>query len=759
MRTVIELVSQLDRLRAKYADRDEGYKNNYYAYTGDYDRIFANYSSDALTISRGRTERTIQKWNLIRPIVDTHRLLVNQLPSIEVPPPLLGEELAAIKADKIEKILYALWDMGRMKRKHGEATFNLALNAATVWQIIWDETMDIPVVFVRSPGETYPVMKRGGEEVDYCFFRWEEEVDEVVQKWPKTAPLFTKSRMGGYSSSKVEVIEYVDSKERAFILGGDIKSLVTDEGGKHDLGHCPVIITGAFYIPGILFPPGIVNQLVPLNDHINRFQTKLGDAVEETLFGWHDIVGEGATNAVLNTGPGAVNRFETGLQHAYIQPQAPPAQAFGHMDVANRQMRNLGLWPEVASGETDASIITGKAVTRLQGIMAAQAAELQSNMGDGLEQANTLMLMMMEKFKPDKKFELYATEAVTLSSAPGRKRNFSVSAVPEEDFQGYYRNQLNYSPFGSDFNASLQIGMQLVDARIWPRSKLRNLIPGTSDSEGMAAEIREEDRDRAQFEADLQVQTQERILQAQTQQQQQLAAIQQQQQQPGGTGAEAPAGIPANAPQPQGGLPPAAATGPGGPGGEMIGGNTLLMPGGAPQMMGMGEPITGQEGFPIDYSPLKPYGPGTAELTGTGTPGTTPNTAAMPGKTMITADEIVSALESFVNRKGEKAIDKLQGSVYLMGDMATRGQTDGKIEIGITAKPDQQIITNALPQYASQGLLEFRILSMENPPNAVLIFGPDEEGGEETEQEETLAPQQAPAMPPGAGEMPVPPVV
>jgi hypothetical protein len=33
---------------------------------------------------------------------------------------VLGDELAALKADKQEKVLYALWDMGNMKRSMGK---------------------------------------------------------------------------------------------------------------------------------------------------------------------------------------------------------------------------------------------------------------------------------------------------------------------------------------------------------------------------------------------------------------------------------------------------------------------------------------------------------------------------------------------------------------------------------------------------------------------------------------------------------------
>jgi hypothetical protein len=67
----------------------------------------------------------------------------------------------------------------------------------------------------------------------------------------------------------------------------------------------------------------------------------------------------------------------------------------------------------------------------------------------------------------------------------------------------------------------------------------------------------------------------------------------------------------------------------------------------------------------------------------------------------------------------------LQGKVYLMGEIAQRGWTDGKIEIGITVKSDQQILTTALAQYAAQKLLAFRVISAGvEPEDGVLLFGP-----------------------------------
>jgi hypothetical protein len=169
-----------------------------------------------------------------------------------------------------------------MKRKHGEASFNLALNWNTVLQATWDDERDIPDLIVRSPGETYPVMKRSGNEVAYTFFRWEEDIDTLAERYPQAKDLLTRKRLGQSFTHNIEVIEYVDHEERLLILGGDVKSLLPKEGGKHKLGKCPVVIVSAVYVPGVPFPPGPIDQAVGMVDHLNRFQTKLSEAIEET---------------------------------------------------------------------------------------------------------------------------------------------------------------------------------------------------------------------------------------------------------------------------------------------------------------------------------------------------------------------------------------------------------------------------------------------------------------------------------------------
>mgnify|MGYP007116766472 CR=1 FL=1 len=133
----------------------------------------------------------------------------------------------------------------------------------------------------------------------------------------------------------------------------------------------------------------------------------------------------------------------------------------------------------------------------------------------------------------------------------------------------------------------------------------------------------------------------------------------------------------------------------------------------------MGEPFVGKENFPIEYTPLKPFNQATDALLGKAGG---PESEAMPGRQVVKLEEVQAALSGATNRKGEAALTKFRGQVWLVGDIAARGWTDGQIEFAITAKSDQQIIVNALPQYSSQGLLSFTVVT-KAPANGVPVGG------------------------------------
>lgn len=715
-----DIYSLWKRLEAKYSDRDLRMARAWYAYRGDYHMLDEVYPSDPLRAPRRNTSDGVMVWNLILPIVDTHRMISNRLPQISVPPPagiedFLERESARKNAETRERILYASWDASRMRRKHGEAMFGKALWNNTTWYVRWDKEKETPVVYVRRPNETYPVMKRGGEEVARCIFRWEKEAEEIAEEFPEA-----KSLLDAKATGPCEVLEYIDDKVYGIVIANRYKQVTGREFKNHDLGFCPVIIDPASFVPDELFPPGPIDQLVHINDYLNRFQTKWGDALEECLFQPINISGDGASNVVYDRAPGAINRIEG--SDIKVEPGPLPQipnEVFTHLERINKYMRDIGQLPESASGGFEGSVLTGKGISRLQGVMVGMASESQDNTADALQKINRWILAMYEKAKPSKKYVLYSSESVSSHASPGRPKNFSVAFTPKDDIAGNYHSECTYNPFGSDWGTGLTIGMQLVQAQIAPPEFVMEMIPGLGDTTETKAAVKASLTEKMQLETDLQTMAQERIIAAQSKARQQEMQMQAQLQggAPGGGEAEAMAAMMGGGGSPEGDMP------------TQIGNTTTLMPSGRPQMMGMGEPFIGKENMPLDFTAVKPFNQATDALLGKsflggggGQPPSGLESEAMPGRQVVKLEEVQAALSGATNRKGEIATTKFKGQVWLVGDIAARGWTDGQIEFAITAKSDQQIIVNALPQYSSQGLLSFTVVT-KAPANGVPVGG------------------------------------
>lgn len=694
-------------LASRYADRDRRYARAYYAYRGEYNMLEDGYSNGDLRDIRRSSGDHIMVWNLIYPIVEAHRMIANRLPSIEVRPKAYGDPLARGKAEKLERILYATWDQSRMVRKHGKTMFHKALYNTGVWFVRWDKEKGLPIVQARRPTETYPVFGRSGEEVVKCIFRWEEDAEAIWEDYPELRSLLGAE--AAYSRGKLEVLEYVDQAVYAVLVGDKWKTVTAFEG-QHGLGFCPVVIDPAG-LSDEWFAAGPVDQIVSLNDYLNRFQTKWGDALEEMLFQPVNIIGDGASNVAYDRAPGAVNRIEGDTIRVEPGPMPTiPREAYTHLERIEQLMRRISNFPSSASGELDASVVTGKAVGRLQGVMTGMAAESQYNTAEALKDVNRMLLSMYDQMAPRKKFSLWAEDSVSTFSSPGRQRSAEVTFVPAEDIAGQYDSRMNYSPFGTDWTTGLTLGMQMVQAGIAPKSWVMEQVPGLGDIEANKAEIMLEKREQMELEVDLQTRAQIRIMEAQAQLEQQKAQAQ-------GGGAQAESG-------------PAAAGGqegtPGGPEGAPMVGNTMVLPGGQPAVAALGPPLTGPpEQFPIPYTALKPFNQATDIALGKVRPGMEGlQGEALPGRTVVTADEVIAALNEARNRKGQKTIQKLRGEVYLIGEIARRGYTDARIEFAITVKSDQQVLVNALPQWAVEGRLSFTVLEPGvRPPDGIPVKG------------------------------------
>jgi hypothetical protein len=728
MRDVGKVKERADYMGALYGPRDLQYELNWYAYCGEWDKIdYLARTNSRLDDGRRRRQDRYQNWNILKPVVDHTIMVLSRPPSIQVPSADAKTEAAIDKARKIEYGLYGLWDASGMDQQCAVEGFNLGCFGSSVSVCLPDFETKRPRFAVRPPGHCYPVPKANGIDFAYVIFRWMEDLEMLTWRYPHLKDSLS-GKGGRYRKGQVEVLEYIDDKDYGLIVEGEWHP--GQPGYSHDWGFVPVTVTPALKLPGNnLFGPSDIDQLIAINILMNGLQTKIFDAMEEGLYPSRFTTGP--TDPVIDNAPGQWQHLPEGTQVIETKPPSVPPDAFLLMERATSFVRTHANWSEVWSGELNSSMATGKAISKLQGPAAGMAALRQSFMAASWQRQNRFALRMLEKVWPDEELELEVGGMNSANSAPGRPTNKLVMLRPKEDIDGYYRNNVSYSSFGADFASTSQQVQQLVAAGMASKTWGRKQLPGMDDEEGMREEIEREKHQDLKLEMDLQFEMEKRMSEMRVKEAEQMQALQAGGAPGGAAGGAAPPGAPGSGP-----------------------GGVALLPQGQPQAMGIGEPLGGEENFPLPYTDVKPFPQALEALAGGGRGGPAP---AGPGgqpptgpeevpaavketdPRAVDAEAVIAAIKGIAKRIASGEIRSrsggIKGAVYLLGDIAQRGMTMGNIEVGFTVASDRQLLESALTEW--NGRLRFMKVTSDNPPaGAQLVM----EGGSSAVPEQTQEP-------------------
>jgi len=746
-----EIKRAFELIRPVYDKRNRQYMLNWLAYFGDFERISWYESRESgLTDNRRRRDQRAQSWNLLKPIVDTTILQLARLPGVSVPSPEPGVEAAAARATLIERAIYAYHDTSNMQAVQGEMAFSLGCWGSSVEQTVFDAELQIPRFQYRLPGDTYPMPRGRSGLFEWVIFSWQEDVETLRSRYPEVDGIIPR-KGGRINASTVDILEYMDNDSHGIVINGK-KAALAVMGYKDDRGFCPVTVTPAITLPGPnnIFGPADIDQLIAINMVLNSLQTQTFDAVQENLY--PNIVTIGPEDVYLNKGPGEHTHMPEGSSIQVVPPPTIPDSVWVQLSRTVDFMRTHANWSEAWSGQSGASVQTGRAITQLQAPAAGMAGVRQGNMANNLQRHNTWFLKMLEHYFPNKEVELKSDGALTMQSAPGKPMGYTVKITPKTHIAGYYLNTVYYSPFGTDLMSSLSAIQQLSASDLVPRSWSRMMIPGVWDEEGMRLEIDRQKREDLELELSLQLKMEESKLEMQMKlaEHQQKLQMQMMAAQQGGVPGGLPGGPPGGAAPPPGGAP-------GMPG--MPAPGVSMLPSGGPQAMGIGEPLSGQENFPLPYTNIKPFNQALDSLLGAGgntPPGTPPAPAAPSAPSVgagseaptqvadnpriVTMEQVASAIEGIGDRISEGKIRSrsggLAGKVYALGELATKRSTAGNIELGVTVARDQQLIVSTLVEW--RGRLKITVIKPGGlPKTAVLIT----EGGSSGNQPEESVPE------------------
>lgn len=333
-----------------------------------------------------------------------------------------------------------------------------------------------PRIRIDSPMKSYPQFDLAGRVISYTKV-WREPARQLAAKFPEHAAAImgADSPYGRQTSgdAELELVKYCD-KDVYLLYMPEKKNLVLMET-PNMFGKVPVAIAlkpswddqdrGQF--DDVVWPMLAANRMAMLGlqatQQTVRAPLALPPDVQRIPMG---------DDAVIRTNfPEKIRRVGTDVPQAAWQQQAM---------LASEVMRGTRT-PASATGDVDASIITGRGVDALNGGYDIQVATGQLMIGTALEQALELAFEMDEKFWPDAK----KTVSGVINGTP-----FEESYTPAKDIKGNYRVSVSYGfASGMNPNQALVFLLQLRGDQLVPRDFVQRQLPMDVDVAQLQAQV------------------------------------------------------------------------------------------------------------------------------------------------------------------------------------------------------------------------------------------------------------------------------
>lgn len=401
------------------------------------------------------------------------------LPSINCAPGVVSSERQKKFVAKKSKVAYSyVIDSGLKKQMPTGCDWYLTYGSMPI-VVEPDFTEGRPRLRLDNPMKSYVEYDLSGRVRSYTKV-WREPARQLASKFPEfqEAILGSGQPFGRQTTgdTELEVIKFCDAAQYVLYMP-ERQNLVLMQT-ENRFGKVPVAIArkptwddqdrGQF--DDVVWPMLARNRMAMLGlqatQQTVRAPLAIPTDVQKIPFG---------DDAVIRTNsPEKIRRVGTDMpQAAWQQDQLLAAEV----------MKGTRT-PASATGDVQASIITGRGVDALNGGYDVQIATGQLMIGDALERALELAFEMDEKFWPDAK----KTISGTINGTP-----FEETYTPGKDIRGNYRVSVTYGfASGMNPNQALIFLLQLRGDQLVSRDFVQRQLPMDVDVASLQAEVDKE---------------------------------------------------------------------------------------------------------------------------------------------------------------------------------------------------------------------------------------------------------------------------
>lgn len=388
--------------------------------------------------------------------------MVGVLPTIQAYGDSMLDESKRSRADKITKIVNAYVAHCSLGQTLPTAADYLTSYGFCVFRVEADYENNMPFIHVDNAEGSYIERDRFGNVTAYAR-SWRRSVREICALYPEIAASIRKQSYGTDNESQMlEMVQFYHADGRVQLLLPAHPGLVLDSY-VHPLGRVP-----------------IATSMRPTIDGQAR------GAFDDALWVWAArakmaLLSLEATQKAVEAPialPSDVQEFALGPD-ALIRTQNPERIRRVSLDLPNSALiadRNLGdevreaaRFPEVRSGNTDASVVTGKGVQALMGGFDSRIKALQSALGAGLAESLSMALEVDEVIWPDESKSVQGSN----NGSP-----YTIRYTPSRDIKGNFGVSHEYGVMaGMDPNRSLVWSLQALGAGLTSKSFVRRNLP------------------------------------------------------------------------------------------------------------------------------------------------------------------------------------------------------------------------------------------------------------------------------------------
>lgn len=455
-------------LRADHAERDARHQTVYDVRANKIDRVQPNSMPDA--------------WPkpIVANAIDTsaRQLAENlaPLPSINCASGITTSDRAKRFVAKKTKVAYSYVIDSQLKARMPQACDWYITYGSLPIVIEPDFTEGKPKLRFDNPKNSYPQFDLWGCIISYTRV-YREKAHELAAKFPAAAEQIYERNWAGQritsDDALIEVVKYCD-RDVYLLYMPERKDAVLMET-ENRFGKCPVAVAvkpsydeqdrGQF--DDVIYPHLARSRMAMLGleatNQTVRAPLAVPTDVQKVSFG---------DNAILRTNsPEKIRRVGTDI----------PTAAFQQEQMLAEEVMRGTRTPASATGDVNASIITGQGVNALNGGYDIQIATGQTIIGHALEQALSLAFEMDEKFWPN------STKTVSgvINGTP-----FQQTYTPAKDIHGDFKVSVTYGfASGMNPNQALVFLLQLRGDQLVPRDFVQRQLPMDVDVTALQAQI------------------------------------------------------------------------------------------------------------------------------------------------------------------------------------------------------------------------------------------------------------------------------